>query len=79
MVAAATSITTYLENVEDDIILNAGEPFEITWSSYHGSGLVDIYLVNWLENVLDGLRKAGIMAVLKKKWFGEPKWVDQLK
>jgi len=39
----------------------------------------DPHLVNWLENVLDGLRKAGIMKVLKEKWFGEPKWVDQLK
>jgi polar amino acid transport system substrate-binding protein len=39
----------------------------------------DPHLVNWLENVLDGLRQAGIMKVLKKKWFGEPKWVDQLK
>ena len=39
----------------------------------------DPHLVNWLENVLDGLRKAGIMKVMKKKWFGEPRWVDQLK
>ena len=39
----------------------------------------DPHLANWLENVLDGLRKAGVMKVLKKKWFGEPKWVDQLK
>lgn len=39
----------------------------------------DPHLVNWLENVLDGLGKAGVMKVLKKKWFGEPKWVDQLK
>ncbi len=39
----------------------------------------DPHLANWLENVLDGLRKAGVMKALKKKWFGEPKWIDQLK
>ena len=39
----------------------------------------DPHLVNWLENVLDGLTKAGVMKALEKKWFGEPTWVDQLK
>jgi polar amino acid transport system substrate-binding protein len=39
----------------------------------------DPHLVNWLENVLDGLRKAGVMEELKVKWFAAPTWVDQLK
>jgi polar amino acid transport system substrate-binding protein len=39
----------------------------------------DPHLVNWLENVLDGLRKSNIMTVMKLKWFSEPTWVDQLK
>ena len=39
----------------------------------------DAHLINWLENVLDGLRKAGIMEELKVKWFAAPTWVDQLK
>jgi polar amino acid transport system substrate-binding protein len=39
----------------------------------------DPQLVNWLENVLDGLRKSNIMAAMKIKWFSEPTWVDQLK
>lgn len=39
----------------------------------------DPHLVNWLENVLDGLRKAGILKELKGKWFAEPTWIDQLK
>ena len=39
----------------------------------------DPHLVNWLENVLDGLRKAGVMEELKVKWFATPTWVDQLK
>jgi polar amino acid transport system substrate-binding protein len=39
----------------------------------------DAHLINWLENVLDGLRKAGVMEELKVKWFAAPTWVDQLK
>jgi polar amino acid transport system substrate-binding protein len=39
----------------------------------------DPHLVNWLENVLDGLRESNIMTAIKLKWFGEPSWVDQLK
>lgn len=32
---------------EMDTILVADQRFDIFWSSYHGSGLVDIYLINW--------------------------------
>jgi len=39
----------------------------------------DPHLVNWLENVLDGLRKSNILAAMKIKWFSEPTWADQLK
>jgi polar amino acid transport system substrate-binding protein len=39
----------------------------------------DPHLVNWLENVLDGLRKSNLMKALGEKWFAEPTWVDQLK
>ena len=39
----------------------------------------DAHLINWLENVLDGLRKAGVMAELKAKWFAVSTWADQLK
>lgn len=34
--------------IDDELgSLNAGFNYNITWSSFHGSGLVDIYLVNW--------------------------------
>lgn len=39
----------------------------------------DPHLTNWLENVLDGLRKSNIMAAMKIKWFSEPTWADNLK
>ena len=38
----------------------------------------DPHLVNWLENVLDGLRKSNVMTAMKLKWFSEPTWADQL-
>lgn len=38
----------------------------------------DPHLVNWLENMLDGLHKSNVMNALGKKWFAEPTWVDQL-
>jgi polar amino acid transport system substrate-binding protein len=39
----------------------------------------DPQLVNWLENVLDGLRKSNVLTAMKLKWFSEPTWADQLK
>ena len=39
----------------------------------------DPHLVNWLENVLDGLRKSNVLTAMKLKWFSEPTWADQLK
>jgi polar amino acid transport system substrate-binding protein len=40
----------------------------------------DPQLVNWLQNFLNGLEKAGYMKGLGDKWFGKPAtWIDQLK
>jgi polar amino acid transport system substrate-binding protein len=39
----------------------------------------DYQLVNWLQNFLNGVDKAGYMKDLGKKWFAEPTWIDQLK
>lgn len=39
----------------------------------------DPQLVNWLENFLNSLEKAGYMKDLAAKWFDKPTWVDQLK
>jgi polar amino acid transport system substrate-binding protein len=62
---------------------NAGLVAANTPITYEPIGIAipigDPHLVNWLENVLDGLNKAWVMKVLKAKWFGEPEWVDQIK
>jgi len=39
----------------------------------------DPHLVNLLQNLLNGMEKAGFMKELGEKWFGKPTWVDQLK
>jgi len=39
----------------------------------------DPQLVNWLQNFLNGIEKAGYMKDLGEKWFSKPTWLDQLK
>ena len=39
----------------------------------------DPQLVNWLENFLQNIEKAGYMKDLGEKWFAKPTWIDQLK
>jgi ABC-type amino acid transport substrate-binding protein len=39
----------------------------------------DPQLVNWLQNFLSGIEKAGYMRDLGQKWFAKPTWIDQLK
>jgi len=39
----------------------------------------DPLLVNWLENVLDGLEQAGYLKELKEKWFVRSAWLQQIK
>jgi polar amino acid transport system substrate-binding protein len=39
----------------------------------------DPHLLNWLENFLRSVEKAGYMKDLGEKWFAQPTWVDQLK
>ena len=39
----------------------------------------DPQLVNWLQNFLNGIDKAGYIKDLGEKWFAKPTWVDQLK
>jgi ABC-type amino acid transport substrate-binding protein len=39
----------------------------------------DPQLVNWLQNFLGGIEKAGYMKDLGEKWFAKPTWIDQLK
>ena len=39
----------------------------------------DPQLINWLNNFLNGIEKAGYMKDLGEKWFAKPTWIDQLK
>jgi polar amino acid transport system substrate-binding protein len=39
----------------------------------------DPQLVNWLQNFLSSIEKAGYMKDLGQKWFAKPTWIDQLK
>jgi ABC-type amino acid transport substrate-binding protein len=39
----------------------------------------DPQLVNWLQNFLNGIERAGYMKDLGEKWFAKPTWIDQLK
>ncbi|MGE5255756.1 MAG: transporter substrate-binding domain-containing protein [Hyphomicrobiales bacterium] len=39
----------------------------------------DPLLVNWLQNFLNSIDKAGYLKGLGEKWFAKPTWVDQLK
>ena len=39
----------------------------------------DPLLVNWLENFLNSIEKAGYMKDLAVKWFDKPTWVPQMK
>jgi len=39
----------------------------------------DPHLINWLQNFLQSIEKAGYMKDLGEKWFAKPTWVDQLK
>jgi len=39
----------------------------------------DPLLVNWLQNFVNSIEKAGYMKGLGEKWFAKPTWVDQLK
>jgi len=39
----------------------------------------DPQLINWLENFLHSLEKAGYMKDLGQKWFAKPTWIEQLK
>ena len=39
----------------------------------------DPQLLNWLENFVNSLEKAGYMKDLAAKWFDKPTWVPQMK
>jgi polar amino acid transport system substrate-binding protein len=39
----------------------------------------DPHLLNWLDNFLHSLEKAGYMHDLKQKWFAQPTWLPQMK
>jgi len=39
----------------------------------------DPLLVNWLDNFIRGIEKAGYMKDLGAKWFDKPTWVPQMK
>ena len=39
----------------------------------------DPQLINWLQNFLHSIEKAGYMKDLGEKWFAKPTWIDQLK
>jgi ABC-type amino acid transport substrate-binding protein len=39
----------------------------------------DPQLVNWLQNFLHGIERAGYLKDLGEKWFAKPTWIDQLK
>jgi polar amino acid transport system substrate-binding protein len=39
----------------------------------------DPHLLNWLENFVKGIEKAGYMNDLKTKWFGQPTWLPNMK
>ena len=39
----------------------------------------DPQLVNWLQNFVNSIEKAGYMKGLGEKWFAKPTWIDQLK
>ena len=39
----------------------------------------DPQLLNWLQNFIHSIEKAGYMKDLGEKWFAKPTWVDQLK
>ena len=39
----------------------------------------DPLLVNWLQNFMNGIDKAGYMKKMAEKWFAKPTWIDQLK
>lgn len=39
----------------------------------------DPQLLNWLQNFLNGIEKAGYTKDLGEKWFAKPTWIDQLK
>lgn len=39
----------------------------------------DPHLLNWLDNFLRGLEKAGYMDDLGRKWFAQPTWLPQMK
>ena len=39
----------------------------------------DPQLVNWLENFINSIEKAGYVKELGEKWFAKPTWIDQLK
>lgn len=38
----------------------------------------DPLLVNWLQNFIHGIEKAGYMKELGEKWFSKPTWLEQL-
>jgi polar amino acid transport system substrate-binding protein len=39
----------------------------------------DPQLLNWLQNFMHSIEKAGYMKDLGEKWFAKPTWIDQLK
>jgi polar amino acid transport system substrate-binding protein len=39
----------------------------------------DPQLVNWMQNFVHSIEKAGYMKDLGEKWFAKPTWIDQLK
>ena len=39
----------------------------------------DPQLLNWLQNFIHSIEKAGYMKDLGEKWFAKPTWMDQLK
>jgi len=39
----------------------------------------DPQLINWLQNFVNSVEKAGYMKDLGEKWFAKPTWIDQLK
>jgi len=38
----------------------------------------DPQLVNWLQNFLNSIEKAGYIKGLGEKWFAKPTWIDQI-
>lgn len=55
----------------------------VTTLTYEPLGIAvpanDPLLLNWAQNMLNGLQGSGMMDQLKKKWFSRGSWLEQLK